>query len=86
MIPNAIIVAAETVQQGQQGQFVFVVKDDQTVDVRQVATGRTFENRTIIERGVAAGESVVTGVHLRLAPGAGVQQMAPAPKVGVERS
>jgi multidrug efflux system membrane fusion protein len=85
-IPNAIVVPAEAIQEGQQGQFVFVVKDDQTVEVRQVATGRTFENRTIIERGVAAGETVVTDGHLRLAPGARVQPVAPVPKVGVERS
>ncbi|MCC6590753.1 MAG: efflux RND transporter periplasmic adaptor subunit [Bryobacterales bacterium] len=85
-IPNATVVPAEAVQEGQTGQFVFVVKADSTVEPRKVTVGRTFENRTVIQSGVAPGEKVVTDGHLRLAPGSKIQEVAPVPKVGVERS
>ena len=85
-IPNATVVPAEAVQEGQTGQFVFVVKADSTVEPRKVTVGRTFESRTVIQSGIAPGEKVVTDGHLRLAPGSRIQEVAPVPKVGVERS
>lgn len=85
-IQNAILVPSEAVQAGQRGQFIYVVKADKTVELRPVAAGRTFQNKTVIEKGVAAGETVVTDGFLRLAPGAKVQEVAPVPPVGVEKS
>jgi len=70
---DRVVVPTEAVQTGQQGQYVFVVKDDMTVDLRVVTAGRTFEKWTIIEKGVAAGERVVTDGQLRLTPGAKVE-------------
>jgi multidrug efflux system membrane fusion protein len=69
---NAIVVPAEALQTGQNGQFVFVVKADGTVESRAVAVGRTVGGVTVIEKGVAEGETVVTDGQLRLIPGARV--------------
>ena len=72
-IEGATLVPSEAVQAGQQGQFVFVIKPDNTVESRVVKVGRAFGRKLIVETGVAPGESVVTDGQLRLFPGAKVQ-------------
>jgi multidrug efflux system membrane fusion protein len=67
--PDAIVVPTAAVQAGQQGPYVFVVKDDRTVDLRAVEVSRTRANETAITSGVKPGETVVTDGHLRLVPG-----------------
>ena len=71
--PNRVVVPSQAVQTGQQGQYVYVIKPDMTAELRVVTPGRTFQNWTIIEKGVAAGEKVVTDGQLRLTPGAKVE-------------
>jgi multidrug efflux system membrane fusion protein len=66
---SAIVVPSEAIQTGQQGQYAFVVKPDQTVENRVVSTGRTVERETVVLKGVAPGETVVTDGQLRLIPG-----------------
>jgi multidrug efflux system membrane fusion protein len=68
--PRAVVVPSTAVQPGQQGPFVYVVKEDQTVEARTVAPAWTEGRETVIERGLSPGEVVVTDGHLRLAPGA----------------
>jgi multidrug efflux system membrane fusion protein len=72
-VVNATVVPAEAVQSGQQGQYVYVVKPDQTVEPRVVIAGRAFEKKIIIEKGVAPGDTVVTDGQLRLFPGARIR-------------
>ena len=72
-IQNAVVVPAEAVQPGQNGPFIYVVKPDHRAEARPVQTGRTFGERIIVEKGVAAGEKVVVDGQLRLAPGAEVR-------------
>ena len=72
-IRNATVIPAEAVQAGQQGQFVYVVKSDNTVESRKVTVGRTFAGKTIVDSGVAPGDTVVTDGQLRLFPGAQIQ-------------
>jgi multidrug efflux system membrane fusion protein len=60
--------------------MVFVVKADQTVEPRTVTVGATIGNKVTIEKGVSAGETVVTDGQLRLFPGARIQPV-PASKV-----
>ncbi|HXK04400.1 MAG TPA: efflux RND transporter periplasmic adaptor subunit [Verrucomicrobiae bacterium] len=72
-IEGATLVPAEAVQAGQQGQYVYVIKPDSTVESRVVKVGRAFGKKLVIENGVAPGENVVTDGHLRLFPGAQVQ-------------
>lgn len=85
-LQNVTMVPSEAVQVGQKGQYVYVVKADKTVEPRVVSTGRSYENKTIIEAGLTVGEEVVTDGHLRLAPGFKIQVVAPVPPVGVERT
>ena len=70
--PDAIVVPSQAIQTGQKGQYVFVIKSDLTVEDRPVIAGRTRNNETIIEKGLQAGETVVTDGQLRLVPGAKV--------------
>jgi len=74
---NAVVVPSQAVQTGQQGEFVFVVKSDQTVDTRPVITGVTYEGQTVLSSGVKPGETVVTDGQLRLAPGTKVSTQTP---------
>jgi membrane fusion protein, multidrug efflux system len=67
--PNAIVVPAPAVQVGQQGQYVFVVKTDQTVELRPVTVARSNGTSAVIKDGVKPGETVVTDGQLRLVPG-----------------
>jgi multidrug efflux system membrane fusion protein len=74
-LTNAIVVPTQAVQTGQTNQFVYVVKPDptnatiQVVEERSVTIGINYENKTVVERGLQAGEMVVTDGQLRLAPG-----------------
>jgi membrane fusion protein, multidrug efflux system len=67
------IVPAQAVQTGQDGYFVYVVKEDKAVEMRTVEVGSTQNGRTVVQSGVSAGEVVVTDGHLRLVPGAKVE-------------
>jgi len=76
---NATVVPSEAIQTGQQGQFAFVVKSDQSVEMRVVTVGRTVNRETIVTKGIAAGETVVTDGQLRLAPGFKVEIVKAVP-------
>ncbi|MGA2280119.1 MAG: efflux RND transporter periplasmic adaptor subunit [Verrucomicrobiota bacterium] len=68
-LTNAIVVPSEAVQTGQNGDFIYVVKPDQTVEQRPVTIGITFQGATVVQSGLKAGETVVTDGQLRLEPG-----------------
>jgi multidrug efflux system membrane fusion protein len=70
---NAIVVPAQTVQTGQNGQYVFVVKPDKSVEMRTVTTGRSQNGETVIVSGLRPGETVVTDGQLNLVPGSKVE-------------
>jgi multidrug efflux system membrane fusion protein len=69
---KALVVPTPAVQQGPQGTYVYVIKPDQTADLRPVKVGRTNGDQTIITDGVTEGETIVTDGHLRLVPGSRV--------------
>jgi multidrug efflux system membrane fusion protein len=71
--PKAIVVPSQAVQTGQAGQYVWVVKNDLTVESRPVTVARTQGLLSIVATGLEEGERVVTDGQLRLAPGAKVQ-------------
>ena len=70
---DAIIVPSPAVQNGPEGQYVYVVGPDQLVDVRKVTVMRTDGERTIVATGLQKGERVVTRGQLRLGPKTRVQ-------------
>jgi membrane fusion protein, multidrug efflux system len=70
---NATLVPAAAVERGPQGDYVFVVKPDQTVEVRTVTTTITQNNTTEIASGLSPGEVVVTDGQDKLDSGSKVQ-------------
>lgn len=70
---NVITIPFKAVQVGQGGSYVYVVKPDQTVEMRNVIPGENNAGRVEVQQGIAQGETVVTEGHIRLAPGARVK-------------
>jgi multidrug efflux system membrane fusion protein len=66
------VVPSEAVQNGPNGQFIYVMHADQTVEMRPVTVGRTIDEVVVVEKGVAPSDLVVTDGHLLLTPGATV--------------
>ncbi|MBP2230386.1 multidrug efflux system membrane fusion protein [Azospirillum agricola] len=75
--PQAVTVPEAAVQTGQQGRFVYVVKPDETVEVRAVSVARSQDGLSVIASGVAAGDRVVVDGQSRLYPGAKIAERAP---------
>jgi membrane fusion protein, multidrug efflux system len=76
--PDAVVIPSQAIQNGQQGQYVYVVRSDLTVESRPVTVGRTLGAETVVAKGIAPGEKVVTDGQLRLVPGARVEAKAAA--------
>jgi multidrug efflux system membrane fusion protein len=72
-IADAVLVPNEAVQQGQDGHFLYVVKEDASVEMRKVEVLTSHQGRSAIGRGLSDGETVVTDGQLRLTPGASVR-------------
>lgn len=70
---GAIIVPAPAIQQGPQGTFVYVVKEDQTAALRPVTVGITQEGNASITTGLSGGELVVVDGADRLRDGSKVE-------------
>jgi membrane fusion protein, multidrug efflux system len=72
-LKNATLVPSQAVQVSQSGPFVFVVRPDNTVDLRPVKPGqRQDSDLVVLENGVKPGETVVVTGQLALSPGAKV--------------
>lgn len=78
--PKAIVVPTEAIETGQQGQFVFVIKPDMTAEIRPVEPGLALDHETVVNKGLGAGETVVTDGQLRLLPGSKVVVKQPEAK------
>ncbi|HET9130831.1 MAG TPA: efflux RND transporter periplasmic adaptor subunit, partial [Terriglobia bacterium] len=64
--PNAVVVPAQAVTQGQNGTFVYVVKTGDSVEARPVQSSRTVSGLAVIDHGVEPGETVVIDGQTRL--------------------
>ena len=69
---DAVVAPSASVQSGPSGPYVYVVKPDLTVELRNIKVARAEGDDTVVASGLAAGEQVVTIGQLRLAPGAKV--------------
>ena len=76
--PDALIVPAQAVQTGPNGQYVYVIGDDLTAEVRRIKVQRTDGDIAIVETGLKKNERVVTRGQLRLGPKVKVQIAKPA--------
>jgi multidrug efflux system membrane fusion protein len=70
---DAVSVPSAAVQLGQQGSYVFVVRDGRKAELQPVTVARTIGNDSVISAGLAGSEKVVVDGQLRLVNGAAVQ-------------
>ena len=82
----ALVVPASAVQTGQTGSQVYVVKADQTVELRPVKVLRAAGDELLLSEGLRAGETVVTDGQLRLVPGARVEATTLAATAPVKKN
>ncbi len=86
---NAVVVPTKSIQTGQQGEYVYVVRSDSTAESRQVKTAGVYQNMTLISDGLKLGEQVIVNGQLRVAPNAkvAVQTVLPSdPQTGAAPS
>jgi multidrug efflux system membrane fusion protein len=74
---NAVVVPSVAVQVGPNGPYVFVIRQDSTVELRLVKPDRIAGDETVIASGLAAGERVVVDGQLRLGNGTRVNAQGP---------
>ncbi|HSV61782.1 MAG TPA: efflux RND transporter periplasmic adaptor subunit [Chthoniobacterales bacterium] len=82
LLKDAKLVPSTAVQIGQNGPYLFVVKSDSTLELRQVKPGQTQGDLTVITDGVQPGEMVVTSGQLQLSPGMKVNPRPGGPNDG----
>jgi multidrug efflux system membrane fusion protein len=70
---DAVVIPSHAIQTGQDGQHVFVLKENSTVDFRPVIVGRAVGGESVVEKGLQPGERVVTDGQFLLGPGTKVQ-------------
>lgn len=74
---KALVVPTQALQMGPNGQYVYVVKDDSSVELRPVQVARMEGAETVIAGGLRPGETVVVDGASRVQPGAKVSIKAP---------
>ncbi len=74
---NGLTVPLDAIQQGPQGQFVFVIGRDHKVSMQPVSVRETLNGEALIDEGLSAGEIVVVRGQYRLTPGAVVSLANP---------
>ncbi|MEO8503463.1 MAG: efflux RND transporter periplasmic adaptor subunit [Acidobacteriota bacterium] len=79
---GVVVAPSQAIQGGQNGDYVFVVKEDQTVEMRPVTVRRAAGDKTVIDKGLEPGERVVVEGQLRLQPGAHVEVQTPKAPAG----
>ena len=70
---NAIVVPSQAVETGQKGTFVYVLKADQTAEIRPVSVERNAGADAVVSSGLQPGETVVTDGQIMIFPGAHLQ-------------
>jgi multidrug efflux system membrane fusion protein len=75
---DAVVAPSGAVQNGPNGQYVFLVKPDLTVELRNIKISRTEGDDTVVASGLQPGDQVVIVGQLRLAPGMKVTPGRPA--------
>jgi multidrug efflux system membrane fusion protein len=70
---DALLIPAQAVQTGPEGQYVYVVGEGMLAEVRPVRVERTEGERAVVASGLSKGERVVTRGQLRLGPKTRVQ-------------
>jgi membrane fusion protein, multidrug efflux system len=75
--PNVATVPAQTVQEGPDGNYAYIINPDNTVDRRAVEVAAIQDGIAVITKGLKAGERVVVDGQYRLTQGARVKILPP---------
>ncbi len=73
---NARLIPMRAIKTGQDGPYIFAIKEDQTVEIRPVKLGPEESGLIVVEEGVEADAKVVTEGHHRLFPGSKIEEIA----------
>jgi len=65
---NAIVIPVQAVQNGQKGQYVYVITSGNAIEQRLVTVVQQIDNEAVIGKGVQPGDTVVTDGQIRLTP------------------
>lgn len=77
-LPDAVVIPAEAVQRSSSSDFVYLIKGDSTVTLRNVVQGgQVDDSHVVISEGLKPGDKVVTEGQFRLKEGSKVTQLAP---------
>lgn len=82
ILKEAKLVPSTAVQIGQNGPYLFIVKSDSTLELRQVKPGQPQGDLVVVTEGVQPGETVVTSGQLQLSPGMKVNARPEGPNGG----
>jgi multidrug efflux system membrane fusion protein len=74
---KALVVPTQAMQTGPNGQYVYVVKEDSSVELRPVQVARTEGAETVVTGGLKPGETVVVDGASRILPGSKVSAKTP---------
>jgi multidrug efflux system membrane fusion protein len=69
VVRDAVTVDSRVIQRGPHGAYAYVIRPDDTVEMRPVETGQDFQGHILVTKGLMAGERVVVDGQLRLEPG-----------------
>ena len=82
--PGALVVPAHAVQTGQDGQYVYVLRENSTAEYRIIKVDRLVNDEAVVLNGLQAGEKVVTDGQLKLAPDCSVKVVETGKAAGKE--
>ena len=85
VVPNALTIPTNALQQNDKGQFVYVVGADNRVAVRPVEVAQRLHAAALISKGLQAGETVVVQGQYRLTPGTLVVAAKPSERCQIRR-
>jgi len=77
---GAVMIPSEATQISQKGPFVYVVKPDQTAELRVITLGQRQSDNVVVTNGLVAGENVVLTGQLTVVPGARVKVVQGTPE------
>ncbi|MET0256478.1 MAG: efflux RND transporter periplasmic adaptor subunit [Luteibacter sp.] len=77
-VKGGLVVPAQAVQRGPDGDYVYLVQGDNTVKMQAVETAvEVGDSHVMLSKGVKLGDKIVTEGQFRLKPGSKVQPLAP---------
>lgn len=68
-VKDAVVVPDDAVQRGANGLYAYVVGPDNKAELRKIAIGASVDGRTIVEKGLMPGQSVIVAGQYRVQPG-----------------